>query len=356
MTLPNPIVYKGAQEDVEARSARNPRQTAADKRGWRKQSELSATGDIELQQSRQQTRANVSHRSRALAGSQFTSDQARQARHVKLRKGSIAQVSISSVVRLSHKLSIKKRHSNLIDGGSSAESRRRRSSAATSIGSLFGSHARVQSRPNLCNKTAPNGAEPEQDPLQVGQQILNDYLERQRQREADESRDRAEALQDSQAQQQQAALDNDRKSSATLAACELGRTGPDLQAHERQQLAKSSSSTSRKSFRDFKHISRRLFMRHSSSKLVQSSVTDLGSAVSATPTASTADTANSAVATKPISGASLVQTASLTFGVNNQPISSSALSSNAGEILREKRRNLFRIKRINTINNVLDTR
>lgn len=106
-----------------------------------KASKTNSTGDYQQQQS---------------AGS---------SRMSKLRKGSIAQVSISNVIRLSHKLSIKKRHSNL---SSNRYGQEQRSQQAKRTG-----------------QQATGKVDP-QDPLQVGQQILNAYLARQQQRELEE--------------------------------------------------------------------------------------------------------------------------------------------------------------------------
>lgn len=346
MTLPNPIIDSdGATlDESDSRLTRHQRQTTPDRRAKRKQSELSAASDLESQQARHQAKQSIWNRPRAPAtGSQLANDQARQARHAKLRKGSIAQVSISSVMRLSHKLSIKKRHSNLIEASSSAETRRRRNSAATSVSALFRTNSRAQTKSSSGSKNLLDKTDSQRDPLQVGQQILNDYLERQRQREADEFR--ANQLRQTQLEfdEQQAVVCTDRKLSGATASAHPESSRGDQQALERQQLAKSISSTSRKSFRDFKHISKRLFMRHSSSRLVQSPVAD-AIVIAAPSTVTTSEVACTPKVFKP--GQSLAQTSSLTFAANDQP---SGLGLYTGETLKDKRRKLFKIKRSETV-------
>lgn len=221
------------------------------------------------------------------------------------RKGSIAQVSISGVMRLSRKLSIKKWHSNItgannnsaanattISGGSAAvfaaaaaaaasttssSSRARASlvstgSSGTCIGSLVNS---ASSRHQSVVGAA--GINNTRDPVQLGQQILNAYLIQQRQRELEEEQERIR-------REELARASTTIGSSVSTNLDQTNTTGQasnnPMQQQQQHLLQRTTTTTTcqpivkisstRKSFRDFKHISRKIFMRgHSSNKVLQ---------------------------------------------------------------------------------------
>lgn len=213
----------------------------------------------------------------------------------RFRKGSIAQVSISGVMRLSHKLSIKKRHSNL--STSTAASRnvvsgtRNGSIASSSTSTSHKHHALISRQQSMATSTIPKPISADTDPMEVGQKILNAYLIQQRQRELEEEKERLrkEEL------EKQAAKESKRRSEQFNSTSPSTITGGDNQseAHnsgKQQPIVKVSST--RKSFRDFKHISRRLFMRNPSSKMLTSSLSS-----TMPPATSTTTTISSVAAT-----------------------------------------------------------
>lgn len=223
---------------------------------------------------------------------------------VKLRKGSIAHVSISGMKRLSHKLSIRKKSHHQrrdqqhqrnsgqdLSGNQSsyADLQLRRQSVGKQrslVSSLTGGRIGGASRQSSAQHPSDTDRA---DPLAVGQQILNAYLVAQRQRELEEEeRRRREQM------ERQAAMEEVKRSSGgpgsgsasadtpSAGAGQAGISGQqstDSSQHQQsggQQVNQQQSpshqtrgESRRKSFRDFKSISRRLFMRASSSKLLQ---------------------------------------------------------------------------------------
>lgn len=255
MTLPNPTIHSkdyappvraGQTEDDENRRPRTGAeqdQGAARSRDRRRGSAADKTSRRDSATSVPPKERAGAHKSSSVAGSAPSPTKSKAS-----RKGSIAQASISGVIRLSHRLSIRKRHSNMNAG----EARRRGSSSACA--------PPVSKLVSLVQGPGGDRA----DPLQVGQQILDAYLADQRQRELQEEEQRRAAP---------GAAD-------TTGPTAGGATGADQQqqpgAGQRQPNAKGALS-SRKSFKDFKHISRRLFMRHSSSKILQQQLSSTSS-------------------------------------------------------------------------------
>lgn len=326
MTLPNPMIYSEKTRSTKAHQASS---SSPNQKLDRRAGDLSSSNDLYGSQ-----QALASLQSTKQAGKLRLSAGERQARAAKLRKGSIAQVSISGVKRLSHKLSIKKRHSNMIGGG--AELRRRKSSAAASIGALFGAHA----RPSQPSPSLGAAYDIEEESLRRGQEILDKYLE-DKEREAEQLRARLEAEQEQQQQQQHGATgsspDINRKSpnSAGKSSTTAGQSGGyaggrDQRTGERQPLGKSVSAANRKSFKA--SISRLLFMRHSSSKLIQPSQPLLTSLLASNTSSNQMQAATA----------------------NNQALkhsdSSACTSMQVGETVKDKRRHLFKIKRSETVN------
>jgi len=238
MTLPNPSSLK----DYDRQEQRGER-----KRKWsgRKASKDSSSGVFGSQQMLAQGGAGRGSRASGGGGGGGTGQSEPAAgRMSKLRKGSLAQVSLGGVVRLSHKLSIKKRHSNSASAGA-------RKSAANKHQSAL-----------------------ERTQTQVGQQILDAYLVQQRQRELEleELRLAEEAKLRSEQKRSESASSVGQQAAGALQQQQQQQL---QQRADRQPVAKSSSN--RKSFKDFRHISRRIFMRHSSNKLLQQSFNTMSS-------------------------------------------------------------------------------
>lgn len=198
------------------------------------------------------------------------------------RKGSIAQVSISSVKRLSHRLSIKRR-AHRTESFATEWARRpsglsKQQSLLSSTTGASSSHAALE------------------DPLRLGQQILDAYLEQQRQRELEE-REQKRRDAEKRAAELAAATPTNQNSSSS------GDPQQQQQQQARQPIVKVSlSSSTRKSFKDFKHISRRIFMRHSSSNKMVQQAAKSPLALSAGSSCSSASSVNLGSASSPGAG------------------------------------------------------
>lgn len=266
----------------------------------------------------QPTTSSSALRGRKSIGSQV--EVPHTSRLARLRKGSIAQVSISGVMRLSHKLSIKKRHSNLsssnVPASSSPSSAWRRKDGGNKSAGSNKHHAIISRQQSMATTVVGIS---DKDPMEVGQQILNAYLVEQRQRELEQEQERLKEEE----RKRKAAEENKRQHSTT--SSEQNLPAGQQQAQIKQQPIVKVSST-RKSFRDFKHISRRIFMRHSSSKVLVPNLT------SNTPTTTSTDS--------PTSSAHGQQQAVL--GQQSWDVSSYKSD-------KDKRRNLLKIKRSETV-------
>lgn len=258
MTLPNPTIHKDQEQasdsneccsNLSQTDSRDASATLAplgnvenDEQGARKESHRKrkpAFGSQQVLDGGQQA-APISHskaRARKSIGGAQASEIAIAGKLNKLRKGSLAQVSISNVMRLSHKLSIKKRHhSNQTTNGSDEHNPSKRGSSIVSSTSSIG--CSISRQQSMADRNL----------MQVGQQILDAYLtQQQRKKEQLEEEERK------QREVEELANQSNRQQAK-------GETG-------QQPIVKISST--RKSFKDFKHISRRIFMRRSSSKILQ---------------------------------------------------------------------------------------
>lgn len=182
------------------------------------------------------------------------------------RKGSIAQVSMSGVKRLSHKLSIKKRHSNkpqpaMMGRRSSGLS----SGSANSQTPQLVAAAQGRHRKTLMSKqqSSLSSADKQSNPIQVGKQILDAYLavQRRRQLEAQLEAEKAAA--------EEGAEKSSEPQRSSAANSELAARDAQQQQPSRSAFVRGSGNSTRKSFKDFKHISRRIFAWQSSSKMLK---------------------------------------------------------------------------------------
>lgn len=275
-------------------------------------------------------------------------------RLARLRKGSIAQVSISGVMRLSHKLSIKKRHSNLSASASTSSKNvvsGRNGSIAAAL--THKHHAVISRQQSMATSVLPKPISGDKNPMEVGQKILNAYLVQQRQRELEEEQERLRKEE----QERQAAKESKRRSEQYSSQVATSTSGEQQQSAAKQQPIVKVSST-RKSFRDFKHISRRIFMRHPSSKMLTAttslSSTPISTAVTTTTTTPPPPSSSPTAITTTTPTGSFVTAAAATSSATvpgNQAIigqRSVDVSSHKSSD-KDKRRNLLKIKRSETV-------
>lgn len=273
MTLPNPTIHKNFHTreesfDDENRASSNQddaiRASSAGKQ--RRKASGSPAGD------RNQSTADqcVQQPHAALKNRKSTGESANIPKASKLRKGSIAQVSISGMMKLSHKLSIKKRHthSNIktksvgvgqVYSGAGDAAYHGRARGSSIVSATFAD-------PDPANSTYKMPIRKQQstsDPMQVGQQILNAYLIQQRQRELEE--EERKRKQEEEEKSKRKSVDAETAIGANQES--TGQSGQQPSGPTGKQT--TSNKISRKSFKDFKHISKRIFMRHSSSKMLQ---------------------------------------------------------------------------------------
>lgn len=282
MTLPNPSIHKDYEPDFEqlngesqimdmdagASATTEPqarqRQLIEAQRSAGAKRDLTKKKRKSSEEQQAQGKKPVDH----LFGSQDLEAVRHTARASRLRKGSIAQVSLSGVLKLSHKLSIKKKQLSTGSSGDAGNNKRRLIAMASSSGSELtsGKQQKAAKRQSVRKRQLQHQhhqQSDQKDPMQVGQQILEAYLVEQRQRELEEAEQRRR-----QAAEEEAKRRASREQAAELAAS-LGqpaqpeaRHGNNKAQQQRQPILKVSAS--RKSFKDFKHISRRIFMRHPS--------------------------------------------------------------------------------------------
>lgn len=311
MTLPNPMVHKAAyspgSEPEEEKAPKEQLQSqtimvaAAATESPTRASSTQPTGErrktsgpsgskanlsqetFHVSQQQQQQKQHALLKSRKSMGDQSAAEPAAPMKAPKSRRGSIAQVSLSGMKRLSHRLSMKKRHTHssmqtksvlvgqatdFYSSGSRAEFEqpRGRARGASVVSAASGALTLFGGGKSPISKQASST-----DPMQVGQQILNNYLLEQRQRELERQEEERRQLASESAQ---------RKSTDLPATANNPSSSMDNQAAKESQCsregtvvaaaARQSVKSSRKSFKDFKHISRKIFKRHSSSnKMLQ---------------------------------------------------------------------------------------
>lgn len=270
MTLPNPSIHKDYEPDayeqlngesqiVDMKAGASAATEPQSRQRTRIEAQRSAGTKRDLAKKKRKSSEEQQAQVKKLPDHLFGSQDLEAARHTaragRLRKGSIAQVSLSGVLKLSHKLSIKKKQLSTGSSGSELVGKQRASKRQSVRQQQLQHQHRQQSD--------------QKDPMQVGQQILEAYLVDQRQRELEEAEQRRR-----QAAEEEAKRRASREQAAELAAslglspqpdmplARHGNNKPQQQQQQRQPISKVSAS--RKSFKDFKHISRRIFMRHPS--------------------------------------------------------------------------------------------
>jgi hypothetical protein len=335
------------------------------------------------------------------------------------RKGSFAQVSISGVKRLSHRLPLRKRHSQMQAGplpAGAPPARQQRSplspmrrqvscAVSESAAATFGGAAAAETgaaraagkrKLSLAQCAAPSSPSPtsssppppslppaatandaateaalvasataaaaaaassqehSRDPIELGRQILDAYLAAKRQQEL-EQEEQERRRQEAAAAEAGEAKDGSPGAPGgheepTAAATKAGRHS-DLRApgaKQHQPLVKTPSS-SRKSFRDFKHISRRLFMRHSSSKSIQvqqqSSITSAGGGSVSSLQQAAFKRLNSGAGAGDVAGSA----GRLSSIETKHSVDVQYRSQNIAEAQQPKGRRLLRIKRSETV-------
>ena len=325
MTLPDPMSsYRDFGPPAALRPSVSPKSSRQEQAAENKRRESTATTGSGAAQLPVRP-ADSCRSSVAVQAGWPPSGQQQQARVARSggRKGSIAQASISSMVRLSHKFSIRRHraatgalsghaHTNSNPNSSwSANARRRGSSSAA--------WRRPRGQSPLLDSAAATMGDSlgAPDPLAVGQQILDAYLLAQRKREAQAAQSPEEP------QRSGSQASESLQQAAGEAAAPKARQQAQQQQQQQPPIVRMQSVT-RKSFRDFKHISRRLFMRHSSSKTLHSSHS----------TASSQDVPPNSQAATPLQPATKTQS-------SGGP--SSALTNAA------HRRHLLKIKRSETV-------
>lgn len=253
MTLPNPVIYKRFDSDDEE-NENDAENVKTGYEGAKRHDERGQSDDFGSSRPliSAENRPQSASPMKSSGHSSVTPDQHgdsandKTSRLLKLRKGSIAQVSITGMMKLSHKLSIKRRQSQHRDTRYPSLSRK---------------------APSIARSDEKQG----NDPMLLGRQILDAYLDEQRQREAIEAQ---KALEQAKlAGEDSNPTVNVGDSGANLAHDTTIASGSSYDTQKttgsrKQSLIKGSSS--RKSFKDFKHISKRIFNRHSSSKNLQS--------------------------------------------------------------------------------------
>lgn len=193
-------------------------------------------------------------------------------RFTKLRKGSIAQVSLSGVMKLSHRLSVKRPKSSNRSG--------------SKTGTRFPSLSRKS--PTIVHYDDDKGSlNDENDPIRLGKQILDAYLIEQKKREeleAQRAKEEAEARREASSpnvdpnqaprlhSQPKQSVSNNSNNNNIISSANLAQDPNQSSSGKQDKFSKGSNS--RKSFKDFRNISKRIFSRHSSSKQLQSQQSD----------------------------------------------------------------------------------